>query len=194
MLRWSVNQSKSPFLRLPEEVRTQIYTYILGGQTICIGYETYRQRETAGKLPTVVPSFRYACAVYNKRNVNPFGSQLPFVSVVYKYTPLNNICRQLYCETATLPFALNTLAFSTHNVMFNFLYREQRLSREQRDAITSITLQRELPTANFLVYMRNLQKVVLTDDAGKNPKGSYKVTRVKGKAPKLLNTRHVWGG
>ena len=78
--------------------------------------------------------------------------------------------------------------------MFNFLYREQRLSREQRDAITSITLQKELPTANFLVYMRNLQKVVLTDDAGKNLKGSYKVTRVKGKAPKLLNTRHVWGG
>ncbi|KAJ4413306.1 hypothetical protein N0V91_000281 [Didymella pomorum] len=191
---WSTNQSKSPFLRLPDEVRTQIYAYVLGGQTICIGYETYRQMETLTEPPKLVASFRYACAVYSERNVNPFGNQLPFVNTVYKYTPLNNICRQLYYETAALPFTLNTLAFSTHNVMFNFLYREQRLSREQRDAITSITLQKELPTANFLVYMRNLQKVVLTDDAGKNLKGSYKVTRVKGKAPKLLNTRHVWGG
>ncbi|KAF3035446.1 hypothetical protein E8E12_005300 [Didymella heteroderae] len=191
---WSTNQSKSPFLRLPEEVRTRIYGYALGGQTITIGYETYRRMETVGEPPKIVPSFRYACAVYSERNINPFGNQLPFVKVVYKYTPLNNICRQLYYETAKLPFTLNTIAFSTHNVMFNFFYREQRLSREQRDAITSITLQKELPTPNFLVYMRNLQKVILVEDSGKNQKGTYKVNRVKGKTPKLLNTRHVWGG
>lgn len=78
--------------------------------------------------------------------------------------------------------------------MFNFLFLEQRLSREQCDAITSVTLQEALPMANLLVYMRNLQKVVLVDDIPGNSKGTYKVTRVKGKVPKLLNTRHVWGG
>lgn len=166
----------------------------MGGKTITIGYETYRRVEAIDEPVKVMPTFRYCCAVYSERNVNPFKNQLPFVNVTYSYTPLNNICRQLYYETATLPFRLNTLAFATHNVMFNFLYLEQRISREQRDAITSITLQNELPMANFLVYMRNLQKVVLVDDFGKNAKGTYKVTRVKDKAPKLLNTRHVWGG
>lgn len=78
--------------------------------------------------------------------------------------------------------------------MFNFLFLEQRLSGEQRDAITSVTLQDALPMPNFLSYMRNLQSVVLVDDLPGYSKGTYRVTRVKGKAPKLLNTRHVWGG
>ncbi|KAF2625897.1 hypothetical protein BU25DRAFT_395941 [Macroventuria anomochaeta] len=191
---WSMNQSKSPFLQLPEDVRARIYGCVLGGKTITIGYETYRTVDGAPEPDRVVPTFRYCCAVYSQPNVNPFKKQLPYINVTYGYTPLNNICRQLYYETATLPFTLNTLAFSTHNTMFNFLFLEQRLSREQRDAITSITLQDALPMPNLLIYMRNLQKVVLVDDLPGNSKGTYKVTRVKGKAPKLLNTRHVWGG
>lgn len=138
--------------------------------------------------------FRYCCATYSHPKVNPFSKQLPYVNVTYGFTPLNNICRQLYNETATLPFTLNTLAFSTYNTMFNFLFLEQRLSGEQRDAITSVTLQDALPMPNFLSYMRNLQSVVLVDDLPGYSKGTYRVTRVKGKAPKLLNTRHVWGG
>lgn len=181
-------------MRLPEEVRARIYGYALGGRTITIGFETYRTMESASKPGKVVPIFRYCCAVYSSLNVNPFKKQLPYINIVYGYTPLNNICRQLYNETATLPYTLNTLAFSTHNTMFNFLFLEQRLSREQRDAITAITLQDALPTSNLLTYMRNLQKVTLVDDLPGNSKGTYKVTRVKGKAPKLLNTRHVWGG
>ncbi|KAJ8110258.1 hypothetical protein OPT61_g6853 [Boeremia exigua] len=191
---WSTNQSISPFLRLPEAVRARIYKYVLGGKTITIGYETFRRVENASEPARVVPTFRYCCAVYSQPGVNPFKKQLPYVNVTYGFTPLNNICRQLYNETATLPYTLNTLAFSTHNTLFNFLFLEQRLSRQQRDAITSITLQDALPMPNLLVYMRNLQNVVLVDDIPGNLKGTYKVTRVKGKSPKLLNTRHVWGG
>lgn len=189
-----MNQSNSPFLRLPREVRSRIYEYALGGKTIIIGYETYRTVESASEPDRIISVFRYCCAVHSKRNVNPFKKQLPYINVSHGYTPLNNICRQLYNETSVLPYTLNTLAFSTHNTMFNFLFLEQRLSREQRDAITSITLHDALPMPNLLTFMRNLQKVELTDDLPGNSKGSYKVTRVKGKAPKLLNTRHVWGG
>ncbi|UPX13853.1 uncharacterized protein EKO05_0004350 [Ascochyta rabiei] len=191
---WAVNQSRSLFLRLPEKVRARVYEYALGGKTITIGYETFRTVESVSGSDRVVPVFRYCCAVYSQRDVNPFKKQLPYINVSYGYTPLNNICRQLYNETATLPYTLNTLAFSTHNTMLNFLFFEQRLSREQRDAITSVTLQDALPMANLLTFMRNLQKVVLTDDMPGNSKGTYKVTRVKGKTPKMLNTRHVWGG
>ena len=194
LFRWSLNQSRSPFLRLPEEVRVRIFGYALGGKTITIGYETYRTVQNVSEPDKVVPTFRYCCAVYSQLNVNPFKKQLPYINVTRSYTPLNNICRQLYNETATLPFTLNTLAFSTYNTMFNFLFLEQRLSREQRDAITSITLQDALPMPNFLTFMPNLQNVVLVDDLPGNSKGTYKVTRVKSKVPKLLNTRHVWGG
>ncbi|KAH6620364.1 hypothetical protein C7974DRAFT_415574 [Boeremia exigua] len=191
---WSTNQSKSPLLRLPGEVRARIYRYVLGGKTITIGYETYRRVETASEPARVVPTFRYCCAVYSQPNVDPFKKQLPYINVTFGFTLLNNICRQLYYETAKLPYTLNTLAFSSHNTLFNFLFLEQRLSCEQRDAITSITLQDALPMSNLLIYLRNLQKIVLVDDLPGNPKGTYKVTRVKGKIPKLLNTRHVWGG
>lgn len=180
-------------MRLPEEVRARIYKFALGGKTITIGYETYRNKGSTSE-PEIVPIFRYCCAVYSQPAVNPFKKPLPYVNVTHGFTPLNNICRQLYNETATLPYTLNTLAFSSHNTLFNFLFLEQRLSREQLDAITSITLQDALPMPNLLIYMRNLQKVVLVDDLPGNSKGMYKVTRVSGKAPKLLNTRHVWGG
>jgi hypothetical protein len=191
---WSTNQRNSPFLRLPKEVRTRIYAYALGGQTITIGYETYRTVESALEPDKVIPIFRYCCAVYSQRNVNPFRKQLPFINVAYKFTPLNNVCRQLYNETATLPYILNTLAFATNNVMFNFLFVERRLSREQRDAIKSFIVRDALPMPNLLIFMRNLEKVELVEDLPGKEKGTYKVTRVKGRAPKLLNTKHVWGG
>jgi hypothetical protein len=190
-----MNQSSSPFLRLPEEVRTKIYKYALGGNTINISYETYRIVESASESDKPIPVFRYRCTVYNQRAVNPFRSkQVPYMKITYGFTPLNNICRQLYYETATLPYTLNTLAFATHNTMFNFLFIEKRFSREQRDAITSLMLHDALPMSNFLIFMRNLEKVVLVNDLPGKEKGTYKVTRVKGRAPKLLNTKHVWGG
>lgn len=174
-------------------MRARIYGYALGGKTIIIGYETYRTvKEASSEVNKVDPIFRYCCAVYSQPALNPFKKQLPFVNKSHGLTLLNNICRQLYIETATLPYTLNTLAFSSHNTLINFLLFEQRLTREQCNAITSVTLNDALPMPNLLVYMGNMQKVVLVDDLPGHPRGTYKVTRVKGKPPKLLNTRHVW--
>ena len=196
MSRWSTNQTRSPFLRLPQEVRARIYIYTLGGNTITIGYETYRTSKEASSpaAQKVHPIFRYRSAVYSAHNLNPFKPQPPFIKKTHGLSLLNGICRQLYLETATLPYTLNTLAFSSHNILANFFLFEQRLTREQCDAITSVTLSDALPMPNLLVYLSGLQKVVLVDDLPGHPRGTYKVTRVKGKPPKLLNVRHVWGG
>ncbi|KAF3004078.1 hypothetical protein E8E13_003072 [Curvularia kusanoi] len=83
---WSVNQSSSPLLRLPQEVRAKIYGYVLGGKTITIGYETYRTAKgVSSELGKVQPVFRYCCAVYSQPNVNPFKKQLPFTTRQQRY-------------------------------------------------------------------------------------------------------------
>jgi hypothetical protein len=171
-------------------VRNRIYEYTLGGNTVLIGYKTYSGTETNH----IVPTFRYWCTVLNHRT-DPFvANPPPYVKVSYKFTLLNSICRQLYYETAALPYKLNDLAFESHNIMFNFLFLEQRLSREQCDVVTKFALPDALPHPNLLVFMRNLQKVELAFSRGGRERGTYRVFRREGKAPELKNTKHVWEG
>jgi hypothetical protein len=93
---------------LPGEIRNQIYAIVLGGNTIKIGYETYRPIYTNTKLIENVPTFKYYCTVYNQL-VNPYKErQHPDVGVFIEFTLLNNVCRQLYLETATSDYPNNS--------------------------------------------------------------------------------------
>jgi hypothetical protein len=166
---------------LPGEIRNRIYGYVLGGNTIMIGYETYQST-----YKNVVPVFRYHCTVFSERT-NPFkDSQQPHVKISSGLTFLNNICRQLYLETAALPYKLNMMAFESHNIMVNFILIEQRLSRQQRHAFTQLVLPDNLPGANMLAYLPNLEKVFLGFARSYDiSKGWYNVIREDGKKPKL---------
>jgi hypothetical protein len=176
-LRWSANQSDSPFLRLPAEVRNRIYEYALGSQTINIGYETYEEEQ---------PVFKYHCTVFS-RMTNPFKErQQHYVKISKGFTLLNNICRQLYLETAVLPYKLSTIAFDSNNIMVNFLLHEQRLSRSQRHGFKQIIVRNCLPGANMLTYLPNLEKVYLGGQQAHNkPSGWYNVVRREGEEPEL---------
>ncbi|KAF1939089.1 hypothetical protein EJ02DRAFT_382413 [Clathrospora elynae] len=184
---WSANQTNSLFLQLPEQVRTLVYEYALGGKTINIGFETYRTtyKSNRPKQPqTVDPIFKYHCTVFNTKT-NPFrATALPYIKMSTGFTPLNNICRQLYKETATLPYKLNFLSFASQNIMFNFLCMEKRLSRQQLDAITQLVLPDALPGSNVLSSLRNLERVYLAFDI--DNRGWYRVVRQEGQAPKLV--------
>ncbi|CBX94478.1 hypothetical protein IAQ61_009680 [Plenodomus lingam] len=183
---WNTNQTNSPLLQLPEDIRTKIFEYVLGGKTIKIDYETYRTRRTQGQPKASVPIFKYDCTIYNRRT-NPFKLQpSPLDTVTTRYSPLNNICRQLYEETATLPYKLNVIAFASASVMFNFLYQERRLSRKQRDAITHLVLPDGLLQQNMLNDLRGLQKFALGRTVRENAKGWYTILREEGHAPKLV--------
>jgi hypothetical protein len=172
-------------------VRNRIYEYVLGGNTITIGYRTY----FGGNSNHAIPTFGYRCTVLDHPSGTPFiAIPPPYIKISHSFTVLNNLCRQLYYETAVLPYKLNTLAFESHNIMFNFLFLEQRLTRDQRDAITTFALPDALPQSNLLVFMRNLQKVELAFSQNGQDKGTYRVFRRDGKAPYLKNTKHVWEG
>jgi hypothetical protein len=165
---------------------------VLGGNTIKIGYETYRPSYTNTKLIENVPTFNYYCTVYNQL-VNPYKErQHPDVGVFIEFTLLNNVCRQLYLETAALPFALNRIAFETSNVMFNYIGHDQRLSKQQRHSLKQLMVGDDLPGANILTYLPNLEKVYLAgvDQVqrriqGEKSMGWYVVIREDGKEPRL---------
>jgi hypothetical protein len=131
--------------------------------------------------------YRAICStVYHKKPANPFsGVSQPYKKVSTSFTPLNNICRQLYHETAALPYKLNMFGFDSHNIMFNFLVMEKRLSRQQLEAITQIVLPNEVPGSNMLGLLRSLEKVWCADDENGKAKGWHYVVRQEGEKPKL---------
>lgn len=53
-------------------------------------------------------------------------------------TLLSPVCRQLYRETALLPFQLNAWCFESASVMERYVRREKRLPREQRRAVRTL--------------------------------------------------------
>lgn len=175
-------------MKLPAEVRNTIYEYALGGNTINIGYETYRitykdLREQ--KAREVLSIFKYRCSVYDLKGENPFNDiQKPYIKVSHELTLLNNICRQLYLETAVLPYKLNTLCFDSYSILFNMLVMEKRLTRQHLDVIEMIKLPNELPQASVLAYLRNLKQVSICSTTSTD-KGVYRVVREEGREPKL---------
>ena len=93
----------------------------------------------------------------------------------------------MYLETASLPFKYNFIAFDSHNIMVNFLLHEQRLSRQQCHAITLLLLPNDIPGANMLTYLPNVEKVYLGSEHPIKLQGWYRVIRSDGKKPKLEN-------
>lgn len=164
----------------------------MGGNTIKIGYETYRSKYKDDKLSESVPVFKYHCTVFDQR-VNPCKDrQQSDVEVTTDFILLNNVCRQLYLETAGLLFKLNRIAFESYKIMFNFIGYEQRLSRQQRHSLSEMLVGDDLPGANILTCLPNLEKVFLAgvDQIYKRiqdgkPKGWYLVIRPEGEEPKL---------
>ncbi|EOA81575.1 uncharacterized protein SETTUDRAFT_165993 [Exserohilum turcica Et28A] len=186
--KWSTNQASSPLLQLPPNVRELIYKYTLGGKTININYETYRIAldPTRPKVPRrVTPMFRYHCTVIDGK-MNPFlAAAKPYIKTQNSFTLLNSTCRQLYVETASLPYKLNVICFGSHNIMVNFLLMEKRLSRQQLDAFTQLLLPDNLPGPAMLASLRNLEKVYLIYQQTETAQGWYHVDRKEGEEPSL---------
>ncbi|OSS49745.1 hypothetical protein B5807_05819 [Epicoccum nigrum] len=78
------NQEESPLLRLPAELRTKIYEFAIGGYVI----ELFESKK--------------------KPCYNVLSQADGHYTAFAKPTVLSEICRQLYKETAFLPYSLNT--------------------------------------------------------------------------------------
>ncbi|KAF2438929.1 hypothetical protein P171DRAFT_423404 [Karstenula rhodostoma CBS 690.94] len=181
---WSANQTSSPLLRLPANVRRSIFEYVLGGNSIEFGFVTYLVHKTADRKNVHIPYFQYTSNVYPSGPLgiqcNPFhGAPLPLHSDpdTMGMTLLNGVCRQLYCETYTVPYALNDFYFNSGNALFNFLVKEDRLQPQQRQAIESIVVLHTLPSQSVLDKLPNLQQVRLMAPNVHFELGYYKVVQ-----------------
>lgn len=174
---WSLNQSSSPLLRLPEKVRTRIYEYVLGGgNTIAVVYHTWRTYEEGGHIKSVA-EFKFHARVYDCRTDPWAKDRDQTVNFSEGFTLLSRVSRQLHQETAVLPYRLNRWAFYDYHTMWNFLVVFRKMSWAQRKAITEIVVPDQLPGTNLLQHMGGLKKVYLAEPLldGLAPKGWYRV-------------------
>ncbi|KAL5402629.1 hypothetical protein PMIN03_010506 [Paraphaeosphaeria minitans] len=181
---WSANQDGSPLLCLPASVRRSIFEYALGGNSIEFGFLTYLVNKTNDGAKEYTPYFQYTSNVYP---VHPFevprnpleGTPIQLHSDpnTTGMTLLSGVCRQLYLETYTLPYALNDFYFNSGNVLFNFMVKDNRLRPQQLKAIKSITVLHKLPVRSVFDKLTNLQQVCLVAPSMKIDAGFYKVVR-----------------
>ena len=125
------NASVSPFLRLPPEIRLRIYGFVLGGQQLWIDctpsrmsvitYGTFvrkvfieKRRDRSNLQPSRSDAFdeepAHSAGHFYHVNVDESGESQGYD------LRLLLACRQIFTETALLPYALNKFFFSTDEV------------------------------------------------------------------------------
>ncbi|KAK0670296.1 hypothetical protein QBC41DRAFT_318230 [Cercophora samala] len=151
---WNQN-TNSPLLRLPPELRNRIYELVLSVGQIQVIFKRYQFRaisngtsnnNTHRPLYETVPG-GFGCVLLG-REENPWPTAHLHKSVpaaerekapCYHWprgmTLLSPVCRQLYHETVLLPYRLNAWSFRSYAVMDRFLVRERRLPKSHRGAI-----------------------------------------------------------
>ncbi|KAF2796721.1 hypothetical protein K505DRAFT_372998 [Melanomma pulvis-pyrius CBS 109.77] len=143
---WRRNQTECLLFRLPAELRMNIYELVMGRHTIYIqhgGYQYHKVLENGKRRLLSYPLHGFHCTRL-PLTVNPYvtalnsdeqranrGQQL-----------LNNICRELYKETAELPYKWNTWSFQSLHVLQDFIVKEKRLPLSHLQAINTIFAQR----------------------------------------------------
>ncbi|KAF2274995.1 uncharacterized protein EI97DRAFT_84159 [Westerdykella ornata] len=154
---WYVNQTQSPLLRLPKDIRTKIFEHVFEeGRTIHIGLDAFISEKDRKENPHCKPGYwrkAYSGHLYlasEKRY--PADRKVPI-------SFLNRVCRQMYRETRLLPYKYDTLSFDSSLVMNAFLLLDQKLAHAH-DEIQSIVVgpgpPEELPQPNLLKYLGGL--------------------------------------
>ena len=114
----------SPFLRVPAELRNRIYDFVFGvPQSVMISFTPYK--------------YRYEAVGNSRRRGNISGGYSQRSCCLGEEHHDTNMallrsCKQIYGETASLPYALHTFVFRDENLMKKCM---RKLTRTQKDAI-----------------------------------------------------------
>ncbi|KAK4142559.1 uncharacterized protein C8A04DRAFT_29836 [Dichotomopilus funicola] len=173
------NQQLSPLLRLPPELRNRIFELILdvGQINVCYKRWEHRSRTTkTGQRSHETVNGGFYCRILDKHQnpwrhprdgVRPSPSSIPTTASSLPsprprrgMTLLSPVCRQLYHETALLPFRLNAWSFDSSHTMDRYILKEKRLPLAQRRAIRLLYAQTVL-TSPVEKYFGGLEVIVL---------------------------------
>ncbi|ORY05074.1 hypothetical protein BCR34DRAFT_572310 [Clohesyomyces aquaticus] len=137
------NAVESPLLRIPPEVRSKIYEYVLGGLDVHVETTWRRKIDRHGSgsrsrfdadLYFSDPSYRTTSSGFPAtRSQDIAHPGLPWS----RLSDVPRICRQIYAETATLVYSLSTFCVPFGREILNW---HEVLLPAQREAIKSITL------------------------------------------------------
>ncbi|QDS73082.1 hypothetical protein FKW77_000145 [Venturia effusa] len=139
----NTQNSLSPLLRLPAEIRNQIYDLVLGNNSLHV----YACKTTGGK-GTAKANY-YTCTVPHSDQNHESGLQHPewLKQHLPCFTPgsarlpdlgLMFTCRQIYAETRLLPYSANEFMFVTPNSLQTYV--ESVLSHEQSKALKTLNI------------------------------------------------------
>ncbi|KAK3688693.1 hypothetical protein B0T22DRAFT_160874 [Podospora appendiculata] len=174
---WDRNQRLSPLLRLPPELRNRIYELLLSVGQINVRYKRWEHRirtdssnsssSSSNRSHNQRPLYDtieggFWCRLL-AREQDPWQQQPPPAAHMHGtgMTLLSPVCRQLYHETALLPYSLNAWSFESAHVMERYVIKEKRLPLPQRRAIRLLYSQHVL-TAHVEKFFGGLEVVLLT--------------------------------
>lgn len=169
-------------LRLPYELRLDIYELVLGKRQIHISFKPWEQpgsnkcrrksqrvKQNASKpeLETIKGHFTYT--VLPERR-DPWQWDVAAgdsaKDAVDKITLLSGVCRQLYHETVVLPQKLNTWSFQSTHLMERFFLKDNAMPLHQRRAIQTLYCKDRL-AKEVKAKLRGLKIIVWKDHKGR---------------------------
>ena len=144
-----------------------IYDFLLSGNTIFVTHDAHTLNFTGrnGSKPHAQPK-GYICNVWNEP-LNPWAvdeSDSHAPKSTRGFTLLSGVCRQLYQETATIPFEANVWAFRA-NVLNRLVNKERRLPLPQRRAMKTLIVEDRMPGKAIEKLLSGLELVFVDREA-----------------------------
>ncbi|KAF2184289.1 hypothetical protein K469DRAFT_180504 [Zopfia rhizophila CBS 207.26] len=115
--------SETPLLSLPSEIRNAIWEYTIGGYHVMIGHAVHG---------------RDAGQYYHK--AIPLAADCDNQKLRQRRFQLHRVCQQIRNETVLLMYSLNMFAFQNINVMNGWI---KSLSQAQRESVSTLQPPRE---------------------------------------------------
>ena len=185
---WRLNQQCSPLLRLPPELRSLIYDYVLAGHHIHVLYRPWvrRWRKKNFQRFEEVTRGGFHCQTTPDPRLRPSKSMSRRLQQ-RGFTLLSPVCRQLYRETPLIPYQRNVWSFENYYVLNRYVLKENRLPLLQRRAIRSVMYPFDTTKA-LMKYLGGVEEVVQKTKNGLEIKRLSKPEARKRERPKNMES------
>lgn len=150
----------TPLLRLPTEIRLQIYEWVIPRRVVYVRMKWVGRRYTS-------QGFTYSCLedtqpLQEKHESNTLSQAVPFGA---EMRLLGQTCRQIYQETALMPYKTFIWAFESTFTLDEWLFTKDCISTEHKKAIRTVAVPFPGPYRSSEEFLLNLQEIIMIGTA-----------------------------